>query len=640
MITKGKYKLLSIVVAVVLMAVTMMGCNPDEGSGVTDEGDKLGTHIYKITDSGLAPIVSTGKTDYKILIPESAGTYVAFAAEELSYFLYESTGVQLEIINDSAYDANGKYFSIGNTKILKKNNLAPSIDLVSDEGFVIKSQGSNICIAGATEKGTMYGVYGYLESTLDFDFFYKDTYHINRVTELPHKNYDVTDVPDVTVRAYGHALMGASLETERRSRTTFRSDFLMPKDGQPSHTSLSYVSPTKYSSHPKWFSSSKTQLCYTAQGDKEEYTALIDATAQEIYDTFELDTAKKFYALSFSAMDNYDWCTCQECSDVINHYGAKSATMILFNNDLAVALEKKLAESENEHLKSLSDRFIIASLFYHATVDVPVKTSVVDGKTVFEFEPEMVMNKHVAPLYAPIGSDWGQSFYESSYYSTLTKLSAISETLFFWTYDTNFAHYLIPFFTFDALDDIYKICAENNVYYHYNQGQYNNANSTGFAVLKSYINAKLGWNCNLTVQELIDRFFKGVYGSQSDEMKEIFDEFRAWDSYQKTELGYNGERVVNGVMAKLWTYSFLTDKIERMYDCLDKLTASGENKAAAAVRLELISPLYLIIECYDTALNNTVKAKYYRDVRTYITECGISAQSEPNSISAWLDTLV
>lgn len=654
-------KILSVLLVFVCLAgLVLSGCS--KGKDSTPEGEEFpNASNHKIVMAETTDyIVEDGSTDYKILIPESSGyNDVSLAASELQTFLREATHISFEIVEDDAYSNAGKYISLGNTKAAVEAGVSADYDQVDAEGFIIKTVGDDIYITGATEKGTLNGVYGFLEHTLHFDYFFEDSYYIDTVTELPLYSYDVMERPDISVRGsgYGYAT-NFNTVTERRYRVTYRHDFLLPvtsSDGKTSstHTSMLYISENEYGDHEDWFAVGTEQLCYTAR-DREgtEYKALVETAAQSIYDNFDSDVTESYYVASFSLMDapNNDWCTCEECTSIINQYGANSATLILFLNDVAECLKAKFAatqaEDENdsvqvahaEHMRSLADRFILTSLTYRAVESAPYT---VDAEGNKNFSDNMKLHPQVAPFYAPIFADYNRSFYESEEYEVLKDWSVLSDRLFFWTYDTVFSNSFLPFYSYNYLQDLYQASYEAGTYFHYNQAQYFNKNSTGWAVLNGYLNAKLSWNCCSDVAQLTRNFFRGMYGSEWEEMYDIFRTMLLFNRYQRSDCGYTGLIYSSSDdLPQCWPRPFVINIVNRMYDTRDRLAANGETVEASRIELELVSPLYLLLKNYESTFNVSVLSNYKTDFRAFIDDWGISQASESASMATFLSSFL
>lgn len=661
-------KIIFTVLALVFLVSTVLaGCSKNEETEEGISGPQY-TENHKISmTERTEKVVDNGSSSYKILIPAgtSSSSEVGFAASELQFFIKEATDVILPIVDDSAYSSDGQYISIGDTVAKTDAGLSVDYSVVDAQGFAIRTVGDDVYIFGAQDTGTLNGVYGYLEHTLHFDFYFTDTYSIDQTQTVSLYDYDITERPDIPVRGGGYGLStNYNSTTRRRLRNTYRSDFLLPVSyngiSTDSHTSLLYLPYEVYGGegegkHDAWYDQNKgqglgAQLCFTAHGIEEEYDALVETAAQAVYDNFYNDTTESYYVAGFSLMDDDDnsWCNCSACAAVIEEYNAQSATQILFMQDLADALEKKFREAQPEdvndaesvahaqHMNDLADKFILVFLTYRATEEAPYKLDAEGNRYVPE---EIKLGSHIAPFYAPINAKYTAPFTDSGEYTVLSQWREMSEILFLWTYNNNFVNSMVPFYSYSYLSELYNVAYEANAYYHYNQAQYYGRNSTGWANLQSYLNAKLGWNIYSDVEELILKFFRGMYGSEGDTMYRIFEEYRAFNQYQVDVLHYEGGIYSNDYTASLWSRPFLLDKIERMYAVRDNLLSRGEKLAASNVEIELVSPLYLLIVNYQDIVDAATMLEYKKDFKSFVTYYGIDYVGERSSMSDFVATL-
>ena len=269
-------KLICIIIAgVMLFAV---GCsNRNEGNNSQNSGSGNESNYNNESDIGheseviIEPtannIVDKKKSSYKILIPDNAETNEEKAASELSYFLHEATEVSLPIISDAKAQTSGKYISIGNTSVLNNAGLKGLNSELGLEGYRIKTVGDNICIYAATSRGVINGVYGFLQYSLGYEFYYDDVYDLDKVSTLPLYDYDIKDVPDIETRIAGYGYQAYNIKTMQRMRMQKFEDTFA---GSTYHNCFAYLPPSTYQSeHPEWYAqhSTVTQLCFTARGN-------------------------------------------------------------------------------------------------------------------------------------------------------------------------------------------------------------------------------------------------------------------------------------------------------------------------------------------------------------------------------------
>ena len=93
---------------------------------------------------------------------ESASPSEQHGAEELQKFLEEMSGARLPIVTD-ARRPDGDLVLVGDSKQLQKLGLQIPFANLGTEGFVLRTEGKHLVIAGGKQRGTLYGVYAFLE---------------------------------------------------------------------------------------------------------------------------------------------------------------------------------------------------------------------------------------------------------------------------------------------------------------------------------------------------------------------------------------------------------------------------------------------------------------------------------------------
>ena len=145
--------------------------------------------------------VKGGKTDYSIIIAKDASLSEHWAASELKTFMAEMSGVILPYAPDGA-DVPEKAILIGDSQALRSLGIDIDFKGLGDEGFTIKTVGNRIVIAGGKQRGTMYGVYEFLEM-LGCRFL-SDT--VNKIPKRAHitlDNINTTQKPVFEYRRIG-----------------------------------------------------------------------------------------------------------------------------------------------------------------------------------------------------------------------------------------------------------------------------------------------------------------------------------------------------------------------------------------------------------------------------------------------------
>ena len=190
-----------------------------------------------------------------------------FAAEDLQLLFKEATGVTLPITTENTinYTTEAKIINLGANDLLKSAGFIADASELSRNGFIIKTKGDNVFIAGAYDEGTMFGVYGFLEQYFHFDCFSNTCYYIDtEITDVKWKEFDVVDVPDLKVRNCGNDFITNNTRTERRMRYTKREDGSTFLGSASAHTAFKYLDPEIYAKFKCLNTAEHT--CYAAVG--------------------------------------------------------------------------------------------------------------------------------------------------------------------------------------------------------------------------------------------------------------------------------------------------------------------------------------------------------------------------------------
>ena len=106
-------------------------------------------------------LTQDGNTEYRIIL-NGASPIETFAAQELQGYVMQSSGAFLPMAGADELPL-GKRIFLGKNA-LTKLGLSINESALGLDGFVIKTIGDRIIIAGATPRGTLYGVYTFIET--------------------------------------------------------------------------------------------------------------------------------------------------------------------------------------------------------------------------------------------------------------------------------------------------------------------------------------------------------------------------------------------------------------------------------------------------------------------------------------------
>lgn len=528
--------------------LVLSGCS--NGCGKQKEGlDENDEFVLEETGEFL---VKNGEAEYKIVIP-TVDVDAEFAANEFNVIFQKSSGFKLEVIKDTGLTFNNesKYVSIGRTSIAEQASICPDIDTYSQQKLKVKTQGNSVFLIGGGQRGLLYAVYEFLKYTINFDMIAPDETYVDVKNEIPLYKFDLEDEPDIKWRSstYGPAVYDSTAATRMRfTNATFITG------GYPSiHNSFVAFLPTGkyYEEHKTWYSTTYDvngnkvdnngipfQLCYTAGGnsnDVEQMQAIVLDKLKE-YISESYDRGERLETISFTMEDNTQWCACNKCKELKEKYGTNVASVIQFINPVAVQLKNWLSTAYP------SAKVNIMIFAYLAAKEAPVKT--LEDGTYQAIDETVIPEENVSVCYAPIFADFLNDFTSTenkTYYEEMKKWSAITESMYFWFYSTNFGNYFSWFDTFNSMQTNYQIAKELGAVWMFDQGRHNARSLTAFDGLKLYLSSKLLWDVDADVVSLTDNYFDKYFKNAAGPMKEYFSSFRTWSEYLKTHVGVSSD---------------------------------------------------------------------------------------------------
>lgn len=169
--------------------------------------------IYDIGKKSEFVLIENGKVKFEVVIPSKANRSVRFAAQELAGFLSQISGTRIPVI----HRPSGKKFAflIGDRKAAAEAGI--DLKKIDRDGFHIKTHKGNMIIIGNddpagnpallahwNERGSLYGVYDFLERFAGVRFYFPGKYGtiVPRKTNWSIPSADITDRPDSQFRRF------------------------------------------------------------------------------------------------------------------------------------------------------------------------------------------------------------------------------------------------------------------------------------------------------------------------------------------------------------------------------------------------------------------------------------------------------
>lgn len=472
----------TIAIMLVLSAMLLSGCQSGGEPKVTEpippRDPAYNVGEIRIGDRSIA--------QYKVVLAEDASESERFAAQELVDYIALATGRTLETAESAEYAIRIG----GNTD-----------ETLGEEGFEIRVEGEDLVIAGGKTRGTLYGVYTFLEDYVGWRWYDYDceAVKVSDFIQIP------SDLRDRQTPVYW-------------LRNSFWYNFLQHHEFAVKHKSNQGITEAEYGGgvdytgglchtfaqivpieiyfdeHPEYYSYKggvykggqyEGQLCLT----NPEVLEIAKAYVRNL-----LAETPNARLISVTQNDNQTCCGCDACMAVAKEEGSQAGLMLRFVN----AIADDIAEDY--------PNVTIDTFAYQYTRKPPEITRPAKNVQVRLCSIECCF---AHPLEDP---DCKKNV---KFMEDLRGWAAICNNLHVWDYTTNFTDYSTPFPNLGVIRQNAKTFADNHVTGLFEQGAYNNQNGE-FGELKAYLLAKLLWNPYMSEEEYnahIDDFLEGYYGA-------------------------------------------------------------------------------------------------------------------------------
>ncbi|HCC57338.1 MAG TPA: hypothetical protein DEQ47_08740 [Solibacterales bacterium] len=469
--------------------------------------NKIGFFLALGAASGLsvawpAPLnlIQQGKSTYTIVLSTKASPSEKHGAQELQKFLEEMSGARLPVVTD-AQPVGGNLVLVGDSKLLKATI---PFGTLGPEGFALKTDGKNLIIAGGRQRGTMYGIYTFLEK-LGCRWFTADVSRIPKLRTVTVAPLDETQKPAFEYRE-PYFTEAADKDWAARNKTNGQSARLDESTGGKVqyypfvHSFQQLIPPEKYfKNHPEYFSlidgkrrAEHSQLCLTNPDVLRLGVEAVERWMQE---------HPEATIFSVSQNDTTGWCECDNCRRVEKEEGGvHSGPLLRYVNALAAEVEKKYPGK------------LIDTLAYWYSEEPPSNA-----------RPRSNVRIRLCPIGACEAHPYEQCPYNAYFMKNLRAWSKITDQLYIWHYNTNFSHYLLPFPDFDELAADIPMYKRHGVAGIFFEGAGSKGGGAENAELRSYVMAKLLWNPNTAVQNAIEEFHQAYYGKAARPMLQYFE---------------------------------------------------------------------------------------------------------------------
>ncbi|HWS00110.1 MAG TPA: DUF4838 domain-containing protein, partial [Prolixibacteraceae bacterium] len=286
-------------------------------------------------------LFSHGQSNYRISLSANASESEKWAAKELQHWLKEISGAEFPVV-PSDPDFKGPQIVVGNAALASATAGTAS----SEESFHYYNKGPDIFITGGKQRGTMYGVFEFMERELGCRWYTPTVTVIPKREELKFAWFDHSEKPGIRVRNdfYFEAFDPIwATRNKMNGAMGYREQPGGIESYWSVHTFYPLMPPEEFfKKHPEYYSLiegkriyERAQLCLT---NPDVLRIITERIKKRMHDSPE------YLIYDVSQNDWYNPCQCDKCQAVAKTKGGESGLMIWFVNQVAEAVEKEFPD--------------------------------------------------------------------------------------------------------------------------------------------------------------------------------------------------------------------------------------------------------------------------------------------------------
>ena len=314
-----------------------------------------------------------GKETVPVVVPSVQTPAQKTATAELTEYLAKITGKQFQVVQEGSSSPTSAIY-LGNTDFALKQGL--DFGKFGDEEWIIKSYGSHLVIAGGEPRGTLYGVYHFLEDVLGVHWLTPSVEYVPEKTKIELEELNLSGRPPMLYRdVYLVPGISGRIFLARNRMNTSDSNYggrmlfsrLSGREAQGSaHTMYTVLGDADclrklFKEHPEYFplidgvrtfdsvranGAAQSQFCLTSLGLRKLW---VEALRGHIRHDREFAGKRGIQPPMFYAIDQNDcydgFCTCPSCDAVVKREGSKSGLMLDFVNHVADQLKEEAPDA-------------------------------------------------------------------------------------------------------------------------------------------------------------------------------------------------------------------------------------------------------------------------------------------------------
>lgn len=443
---------------------------------------------------------------WDVVVAADASPSEKYAAEEFRNFFGQASGLTLPMV--SSTDRSDRHVFIGAGPAMAKSNVGFAVDGFGPEDLRIIVRDNNIAIAGGRPRGTLYGVYTFLEDYVGVRFLTADHTYVPktdgwRVVGPVDRFYH----PPLGFRwsFYSETNSNPVLATRRRTNTVAEDAKLGGKTPMVliNHSFAELIPSRKYGKeHPEYFSEiNGKRLAAVGNDSFDTEPCLTNPQVLKIVTKAVLDRLAadpKMECISVSQNDNDKYCRCAQCAALDAREGTPMGSLLTFVNAVADEVAKQHPGVTVGTLSYWYSRKPPKTI--KPRPNVRIQLCSIECCIVHPInDPKCAKNAE----FCRDSANWGK----------------ICNNIAIWNYDTNFSNYQLPFPNLRGLEPNVRYFVANHALGVFMQAAYTSMGAE-MSDLRNYVISNLLWDPNRSGGQLVDEFITLHYGRAGDPIRE------------------------------------------------------------------------------------------------------------------------
>ena len=479
---------------------------------------------------------------WDIVVAEQPIASEKYAAEEFQEFFRQASGAKLPIVDK--IKRPDKHIFVGSSLAMRSSNVGFSVDDFDEEDLRIVIRDGNIAITGGRPRGTLYGVYTFLEDYLGVRFLTHDHTHVPPIGEwrvvgpvdrfyhpplaFRWSAYGETDytifVNPNDPRAGCNPHFAARLRCNTVNKTSNAMHGLNkdPKYGGATrrilinHSLYGQLGEEYEKDHPEYFAmvDGKRRVHHLQSQPCLTNPDVLRIVTQQALSDLKANPNRKYYPVAQNDNDNY--CRCPNCAAIDKREGTHMGALLEFVNAVADEVAKK-----------------------HPDVKIGTQAYWYSRKPPKNIRPrpnvQIQLCSIECSIFQPINDPSSER--NAAFCKDLVEWGKICDDISIWFYNTQFGNYLLPCPNLRTLEPNIRFFVANKARGIFAQGVHNGLGAE-FSDLRNYLTSRLLWDPNQSGEAIINEFLNLHYGKAAPPIRRFI-------NFTHDDLRVRGRRIVD-----------------------------------------------------------------------------------------------